>query len=81
MLSRPVDLLLVFDDSATVQNEMDMDMADMGQNYQVTTPRKKKHTSLVWLHCYPSLTRKSQFSDVTNPSQQGSREAETGQIL
>jgi hypothetical protein len=42
VLSRPVDLLLVFDDSATVQNEMDMDMADMGQNYQVTTPRKKK---------------------------------------
>lgn len=81
VLSRPVDLLLVFDDSATVQNEMDMDMADMGQNYQVTTPRKKKHTSLVWLHCYPSLTRKSQFSDVTNPSQQGSRQAETGQIL
>ena len=44
-------------------------------------PQKKKKTSLVWLHCYPSLTRKSQFSDVTNPSQQGSRQAETGQIL
>ena len=28
--------------------------------------KKKKKTSLVWLHCYPSLTRKSQFSDVTN---------------
>ena len=47
MLSRPVDLLFVFDDSATVQNEMDMDMADMGQNYQVTTPRKKKNITCV----------------------------------
>ena len=57
-------------DSATAQNEMDMDMADMGQNDQVTSPRKKKKaSSLVWLHCYPSLTqKKKQFSDKSKPA-------------
>ena len=68
VLSRPVDLLLVFDDSATVHNEMDMDMADMGQNYQVTTPRKKKHhlcgsiATQVWPENHSSLMSQIQAS-------------------